>query len=1174
MHTTRLHVVSGRGQRLKLNFILGQAGYGKTWQCFDEIVDRLSEAPDGRPLLFIVPEQATYEVEQALAAACPSQGFMRAHVLGFRRLAHRVLGETGGAAKPHISELGKRMVFSRLLMENKSNFKLLARAAGEKSFAATVADLVKEFKTYGISPDMLTAIANDQDCHDNPALTAKMQDLALLYQGFEDFLACRYIDPEDYLTLLAEKIPEALLVKQAEIWVDGFTFFTPQEYAVLEAMLTTAQAVTVTLCLNQPDSELHSREEALFHRQWETYRKLKKLAGQLQVEVKQQELSLPRRFAKPLLAVLEQQFFAGGKPVKPFEPDNSVTLAEAANRRTEAEAIAREIIRLSRDEGLRWREMAILIRDMDSYAELMATVLTDFDVPFFSDNSRPAVHHPLAELVRSALDVVGERWSYEPIFRCLKTDLLPVSRDQVDILENYCLEFGIRGTRWTKPEDWAFRRRYSLAEDEWVCNEPDAAEQEYLSQINVIRRESTAALVMLSERLTPALKQGLPALELVQAVYEFLQNLKIADTLANWAADAEAAGDVEQAREHQQMWPKLIELLDQIVDTFAQQPLTLEEFAAVVSEGLEGTTLSLIPPGLDYVTIAALERTRRLQIKAAFVPGGSDGVLPRRRRDEGLLNDGDRARLKLLGLELGSGAVADVFAEQFLVYTALSRASSFLWVSYPLADAEGKALAPSMIIRRLKEVAGVTPVALPVEPPPGREAQYLARPKRAFAALAGALRLYRETGHISPAWWDVYNWALAQNRWREQLRASVAGLFHYNQLEPLQPGLPGRLYMKNGVLRGSVTRFEAFRACPFKHFAQYGLNLKERAVYQLAAPDLGQFLHAVLKTFGDRLAACEQSWGELTGHQISELCGDIVGQLAPKLQNEILLSSKQHEHLVTRLTRRAIRAVSRLAAWAQVTEFRPVAFEQAFGRGSEALPPLRLALPEAVLEVAGQIDRLDMGEHNGQKYVLVIDYKSGGAWLSLTEVYYGIKLQLLTYLLVAISAQQGCQACLPAGILYYFLKNPVISGSTLKPAEQIEKEINSRLKMPGWLLDDTNIASLLEQTLSGWSEFFKIAVGKNGFYESCRDKLRTDEEFKLLLAHVEQELITVASCILGGETAIRPYRLAKSTPCVYCTFKSVCQFDGNLPENDYLALTDLANETIMDELRKRKGGGE
>ncbi|HWR06020.1 helicase-exonuclease AddAB subunit AddB [Sporomusa sp.] len=1159
---------------MTLKLILGRAGYGKTWQCFDEVLSRLAASPDGRPLIFIVPEQATYEVERALASACPAAGFVRAHVLGFRRLAHRVLNETGGDARPHISELGKRMVFSRLLMEHKSSLKLLTRAASEKSFAETIEALVKEFKAYGIGPATLAAMAGDQERLGSPALAGKIHDLALLYQGFEDFLAGRYIDPEDYLSLLAEKIPESGLVAQAEVWIDGFTWFTPQEYAVLEALLKATASVTVTICLDQPDNPLNTREEALFHRQWETYAKLKKMASGLKVPVSQQELFIPRRFEKPVLAAIEQQFFGSRNAGAQFEQaqESGFTLAEAANRRAEAEAIACEMIRLSREEGLRWRDMAVLIRDTDSYNELMATVLADYTIPFFSDGSRPAVHHPLAELVRSAIELVLEKWGYEPVFRCLKTDLFPVTRDEVDILENYCLEFGIRGSRWTNPEAWAFRRRYSLAEDEWASDELSEAEQEYLVHVNHIRSQSTAELVKLADRLTLAVRQGLPPVELAQALYEFLTGLQVADTLESWADAAEAGGDLEQAREHRQMWAKVVELLDQIVDTFGDQPLTLEDFSAIISEGLEGTTLSLIPPGLDYVTIAALERTRRLKIKAAFVPGASDGALPRRRREEGLLTDSERAQLITLGLELGGGAAADTFAEQFLIYTALTRAGRRLWVSYPLADAEGKALGPSMIVRRLKEITGAKVRALPVEPPPGREAEYLARPERALAALAGALRLYKHTGHISPAWWDVYNWALAETSLRPQLTAALAGLFHHNQVERLPKNLSGRLYLKNGVLRGSVTRFESFRACPFKHFAQYGLGLKERAVYQLKAPDLGQFLHAVIKQFGDRLTERGQPWGDVTQTQISELCTGIVTELAPKLQNEILLSSKQHEHLVTRLTRRAVRSISRLVAWAQVSKFKPLALEQSFGRGSGALPPLTFPLPGGALEVAGQIDRLDVGEHEGQQYALVIDYKSGGAWLSLAEVYYGLKLQLLTYLLVAVGRQGTANLCLPAGVLYYFLKNPVVSGSTLKTPEQIEKEINSKLKMPGWLLADVNLAGLLDGTLNGWSEFFRIALGKNGFYESCMDKLKTEEEFALLLAHVEEQLVAVAEAILAGETTIRPYRLDKATPCGYCAFRPVCQFDRHLPENDYLALPRLDDQTIMNELRQRKGG--
>ncbi|BBB90470.1 MAG TPA: helicase-exonuclease AddAB subunit AddB [Methylomusa anaerophila] len=1157
---------------MSLRLVLGRAGCGKTRRCLDEILAKLAESPDGRPLILIVPEQATFEVERLLAAACPAGGFTRAYVLGFRRLAYRVLGETGGGARPHITELGKRMALSRILLEHKDRLKLLGRAAGERTFAETLAGLIKEFKNYGVKPEALAALADNQlkEGAEGP-LGSKLSDLAFLYGKFEEFLKERYTDPEDYLSLLALKVPAAELIRQAEIWVDGFAWFTPQEYAVLAAILTTACSLTLTLCLSRPEEAGHRHQESLFHRQWDTRRKLLTLAGGLHIPVEEEELVRRERFShQPILGYIEEFFAPQSLKVAKWDKDQAgLVVAEAANRRTETEAIAREMIRLSREQGFRWREMAVLLRDADNYRELMATVLADYDIPFFSDNSRPAVHHPLAELLRSSLDIILEKWSYEPVFRALKTDLLPVTRDEVDRLENYCLEFGIRGSRWTKPDPWTFRRRFSLDEDEWR-DEKDAAdeqENEFLKSIHDIRLRATEALIKFSRRLEAGDRHPAPVRDLVTAVYDLLVELNVPAALAEWAEAAEKEGDLEQAREHSQIWPAVMELLDQMAEAFAGQELSLTAFAGILGEGLEGLKLNLIPPGLDYVTVTALERTRRQNIKAAFVPGINDGFLPRRRKDEGLLTDKEREALLGQGVELAAGATADAFAEQFLVYTALTRSSHYLWLSYPLADAEGKALAPSLVIRRIREITGLQPVSYPVEPEPGREKEYIARTDRALALLAGALRLYKTTGNMSPVWWDVYNWAVRRGSLKNSGRSPLAGLFHHNQADRLDYGLAGPLYRKNNRLRGSVTRFENFRACPFRHFAQYGLGLKERAVHKLRSPDLGQFLHAVLKMFGDRVAAAGLNWSDVTYDQADVLCGEIVTELAPRLQNEILVSSRQHEHLLSRLERRAYKSICRLIDWAKVSRFKPLTLEQSFGRGLNALPPLAFTLADgSILELAGQIDRLDVAVHAGRKYALVIDYKSGGAWLSLEEVYYGLKLQLLTYLLVATGRRE--EALLPAGVLYCFLKNPTVVGpASLSPA-QMAARANSQLKMPGWLLADPDVVKLLEETIAGHSEFFKVGLGAKGFYKNSLEQLKTAEEFSLLLRHAARELKTIGTAILAGDIRIRPYRLAKKSPCSYCPYPAVCQFDRRLPENECNPLPRLSDEAAMNLIRQ------
>ncbi|MEG6584292.1 helicase-exonuclease AddAB subunit AddB [Dendrosporobacter sp. 1207_IL3150] len=1145
---------------MTLRLILGRAGSGKTWHCLDEIRARLRQSPEGSPLVFILPEHATFKAERDLTETPGLGGFTRAYVFGFRRLAHRVLLETGGAVRPQINELGKKMILGQLLRENRQQLKTLGRAANQRNFTETLAGIIQEFKNYAVTPQMLQQTAEIMEA---APLRDKLQDLALLYGGFSSLLAGKYTDPEDCLSLMTDKIPQSAMLSGAEVWIDGFTWFNPQEAAVLEKLLTTAKSVTITLCLADADSEEHTHETSLFHRQWNTRRKLRDLAQKLKINIEEIELEKSMRFSEAaLLDHFEQHFFT--YPPKVYKEDSDcLAVVEAANRRLEAEGVASEIIRLCREEGYRWRDTAILLRDAANYSDLLETVLTDYDIPFFSDRKRQPLHHPLSELIRSALESV-EKWSYDPLFRCFKTDFFPVKRGQLDVLENYVLEFGIRGSKWTQDKPWTFVRRLSLGESVEV----DEEQQNILDEINDIRIKAAEPLLKFSREIKAA--QNVE--EQTIALYNLLESLEVAQKLEAWAFKAEKAGDLEQASEHRQIWESIVQLLEQIVETCGNQQLSLGEFADIVADGLEGLKLSLIPPGLDHVTVTSLEQNSIANVKAVFLLGVNDGVLPKRGRNEGLLSDEERSLMASIGVELAPGAAADNFAERFLVYTALTRSSRRLWLSYPLADDEGKGLSPSIVIKRVREIANIKAVrSLPLEMPQGSESQYLAHPRRALSGLAANLRCYKNGAPISSLWLDVYNWARQHERYNKQLRRITAGLFHGNNPARLPQDLAGQLYTRNKRLRGSVTRFESFRACPFKHFAQYGLSLKERAIFRLQAPDLGQFLHAALKNFGETMNKAGRAWGDVSEAEYSQLCHQVVDDLAPQLQNEILLSSEQHKHLLGRLKRTVERSVRRLVEFDRASKFKPLALEMGFGRGTNALPPLVYELDEGyTLELAGQIDRIDCAEHNGKSYILVLDYKSGGAWLKLIDIYYGLKLQLLTYLLVAKNSAQhlvGSNECLSAGVLYYFLKNPVISSSVPLSMDEVSKAINSQLKMPGWVLADQEVIRLLDSQMEGRSEFLKISLKKdNTFYSNCLSYVKSTEEFELLLKHVQMLLTETAQNILAGDISISPCELNKWEACGYCRFLPVCQFDRLLEDNDYRKLTTVTDDAILKEL--------
>lgn len=1141
---------------MALKLVLGRAGCGKTEHCLSEMRARLLEAAEGTPLVMILPEHATFKVEKELASTPGLGGFTRGFVFGFRRLAQRILMETGGALRPRITDIGKRLLLAKIMETGAADFKALGRAAKQRNFTETLTAMIEEFKSYGIKVAQLAEVTETMP--DSP-LKDKLSDLAFIYQGFAEGMQGRYTDAEDYLDLMAEKLALSSMLEDAEVWIDGFIFFNPQETAILSEMLKTAKSVTITLCISEPDSPQHRLETSLFYRQYKTRQELRALAENLAIPVTEMELTENYRLGRQAdLFHIEQNFYRF--PIRGINASGSVQVVEAANRRLEVEGIAVDIRRLCREKQYRWRDIGILVRDSESYTQLLETILSDYGIPFFSDSKRKSVHHPLAELLRSALEAI-HGWRYEPLFRCFKTDFFDITRSQLDLLENYVLEFGIRGSRWTMPEDWQYRRRLSLDED----TAPDAQQAEMLAEINAVRRLAALPLMRFEQRM----KAAENCAAMTAGLYELFVDLQVPQKLEKWAFAAEDQGHLDEAREHRQLWDSIVLFFEQLVQTCGQEKLSALAYENIINDGLEGLTLSLIPPGLDYVAIASLDQNSLDNTKAIYIVGANEGVLPKRARGEGLLTDVDRLELAGIGLTLSPGAGADNFAERYLIYHALTRASAYLWVSYSLADSEGSGLSPSLLVHRLREMLGIKALrALPLEIAAGAETEVIAEPRQALSRLAAALRDYRKSEQLSPIWRDVYNWALGEEKTRPLMRTILAGLFHSGKVLPLPPELAGKLYTKNKRLNGSVTRFERFRACPFKHFAQYGLSLKERAEFRFEAPDLGQFLHAALKEFGERMRAEARDWGSVKDPEYQAICKDIVEGLAPKLRNEILLSSARYQHVLGRIRLTVERAVKRLIAFDRASEFKPVGLEKSFGRGKDALPPLTYFLEDGYrLEITGQIDRIDSIDDEGNRYFLILDYKSGNAYINLIDVYYGLKLQLLTYLLVAQNSAQTLlgKAALPAGVLYYILKNPVLTEKYKLPEKEALDKINAALRMPGWILADVDMVRRIDSSF----KFIKVSVtAKDTIHGNSKNSIKTEAEFIAMLGYVDRILADTGRQILRGDVAVSPFALEGREACEFCNFPSFCQFDRLLPEHEYRKLAKLENDEIMQSLMK------
>jgi ATP-dependent helicase/nuclease subunit B len=1172
---------------MSIRFILGRAGSGKSRKCLDEIREQLLSAPSGEPLMLLVPEQATFQAEYALVTTPGLSGVMRSQVLSFRRLAFRIMQETGGTARIPIDDTGKQMLLYQILFKRKKELRLFRHSSDQIGFIERLNELYNELKRYCITPEGFSEHLYRKEGEDqgrSSMLDDKLHDLLLVYHDFIAELSSGYIDAEDYFDILANQIERSAYIKKTEIWIDGFHGFTPQEFKIIEQLMKYSKHLHITLCLNQ-EYKAHEKpgELDLFHPTALTMIQLQETIDQLGVHrentVILNDPALNRFAASPALSHLERHYHHRkpyNSPNKDSECVMNLSVHAAVHRRAEIEAAAREMIRLVRDQGYRWRDMAVMVRNIADYEDLITTAFYDYEIPYFFDQKHAVMYHPLVEFIRSALEVIEFNWRYDSVFRCVKTDfLLPMNqqdeslalnRRRMDELENYVLSLGIKGSRWTDSEKWTYRRGASLEEDTETAA---ARDQEFLARINQSREQVVGPLFAFQQ----AMKRADNVREYVEAVYHLLESIKAAERLEQWSEEASEQGNPEKARSHTQIWGKIIDMLDQIVEIMGDQSLSLELFSGLIETGLESMKLGLVPPSLDQVLVGSMDRTRSTQIKHTFLLGVNDGVLPAKVTEDGILSEQEREQLIESGLNMAPGSRRKLLDEQYLIYTALTTPSEHLWLSYPLADEEGKSLLPSEVIRRVKfmfpkletKFIMAEPLAIHERQ---TQSEYIAHPEQALSYLVVQLRQWKRGVEIDPLWWGIYNWFCKQDNWKDKLGRMLFGLFYRNQENTLSQATSLQLYGQH--LKASVSRMEKYVSCPFAHFISHGLRLRERDVYRLEAPDIGQLFHAALSRIAVQLQQENMNWGELTAQQCLMRAASAVDELSPRLQSEILLSSKRYSYIAHKLKSIVGRASVVLGEHARRGAFIPIGLELDFGT-SGTLPPLTFSLDNgSSMEIMGRIDRVDRADSERGILLRVIDYKSSQTGLSITDVYYGISLQVLTYLDVVIthSEQWLGQQAKPAGVLYFHVHNPILQQKNKITQEKAESALFKLFKMKGLVLAEPDVIKQMDNGLQqGHSELIPVSVKADGsFYK--HSSVVSEGEWEQLRKFVRQTIRGIGTGITEGNVDIRPYRMGPKIPCTFCSYKPICQFDTLYEGNEYKHLKKWDKTEVWEQINK------
>ena len=1134
-----------------IRFVFGRAGSGKSYYCLNQIKKKLTNDKNNK-LIMLVPDQYTFQTEKKLLEYVGEKALLRAEVLSFKRMATRVFDKCGGRAINVIEDSGKNMLIYKLLKDKGEELQYFNRISKQQGFVGIVSKSITEFKKYNISEEIL----KEKELQiENKDLKEKVSDLASIYETFNESLHKGYIDSEDILSILAKKLKECALYNDAEIWVDEFTTFTPQQLEVLKVLAKQCKNVNITLC-SDGEIQFTEGETDIFDVIKNTENRILKMMQENNISYKEpvnlNKKNIYRFKDSKELGHIEKYFF--NYPFKIYKDDcKDIRLYKANNNYSEVEWVAQDILKLVRDKGYRYKDIAVVCREIDSYDKITSVIFNEYNIPYFLDKKREILSNPLVVLIISALEILVTNWSYESVFKYVKSGLITLETNFIDKLENYILANGIKGYKWT--------RDLLTSQDEELTQE----EIEIFEYMEEIRRP----IINLYNKI----KGDVTVRKYCTALYEFLLEINAFETMDKWLDDFNNKGMQDKIKEYTQVPDIVMDMLDQAVEVLGDEVVDLKTFSKILISGFEEKEIGVIPMALDQVNIGDIARVKGRDVKALYIVGANDGVLPSANKDEGILSDEDRIELKSMGIELASDTRSRVFEEQFMVYTALTIPSNYLMITYPMADFEGKSLRPSIIIPRLKKILPRLKEESEIFNNNLFNDKYhnITAPVPTFNELIEALRREYEKEEIEPYWVETFKWFEENEEFKDRTKIIFNGLNYTNLVEKIPREKIKRLYSNdNGRLMFSVSRIEKYAQCPFGYYVKYGLKAKDRKVYEFTAPDLGSFMHDILDQFTNKIRKENILWGDLTKDRCAEIVNELVNSKLKNETNSILNSNKKYQYFSERFKKTITKSVTVISEQMRKGEFDIFKSEFDFGDFKDS-DPIKLELPsKETVYLKGRVDRIDKVDLNGETYIRIVDYKSGSKSFDLNELYYGIQIQLLVYLdaILKNSEQILKTQCMPGGILYFKIDNPIIKSKKALTEEEIQVEVLKKLKMDGLLLKNVELVKSMDRDMETYSLIIPAAFKKDGDFTSTSSVV-TESQFELLRKYVNDKMIEICEEMLSGEVKIEPCKSSKVTYCDYCDYSSICQFDTSIKDNKYKIILRKKKDDLWDAMSNK-----
>lgn len=1099
---------------MEFKLVYGRTGSGKTTYIFDEIKNKVEQK---NKIYIIVPEQFSFSVENHLLNVIEENSSINAEVLTLSRMADRVISETIGNNRVHLSKVGKSMIIYDVLDKQKNKLNFLR--SSEKNMELAL-NMVTELKKHNIDSALLSDTIEKID---DKYLKLKLSDANNILKVYQQRIEQNYIDESDALNLLADNIEQTDFFNDSIIYIDEFAGFTPNEYQIIEKLCTLAKELTVTVCTDSLEL-MDNKEDSLFYFNSITAEKLLDIAKKAGSYIEKVNLDDVKKFKNDELKFLEKAIYADENFV--FENNTTnVILDSYKNPYSECENIAQKIYKIVKEEKYRYRDIAVVMANMETYVDDIKEVFNKYNIPIFIDEKKDVNNCILIKFVVSLFNIFTSNFSYEAMFSYIKSGVLDIEEDDIFLLEKYVNKWGIRGSKWYK-QDFEYEEK-----------------NDQQDKINKIRLSIIDPILKLKNDLSGEKT----AKEINYKLYEFIEENNIQKNVLKKADEFEKMGMVSVADEYRAGIEIFFNVLDEIFLIFENDKMSFDRYNKILQTGIAKSEFGRIPSSLDQVLIGDIERSKTKEIKVLFLIGVNDGVIPKIIKDEGFLNDRDRKVLKENDVELAKDSVELLYENRFNIYKVLTIPTEKLYLSYSVADKEGKALRCSILITQIKKIF-----------PEIEEHDNVIDDKHDISTAEATLdcaieeyRRYLDDDEIEQEWKDIILWY----KKNESLRINriLRGAKFSNLPEKISTENIKKMYGK--TLRTSVSRLEQYKRCPFSFHMKYGLKLNEEEKFEIRSLDTGNFMHEVIDDFFEMVEQKRLDIKLIDENQLKSIVYEIVNRKMGMNKNYIFRGSPKFIVLSRRLKKVVYQSIEYIVKQLKNSKFELYGHEVEFSEKAE-LKPMKIELDDKKqVVVTGKIDRVDIAKMNDDTFVRIIDYKSSVKDIDLNQVVSGIQIQLLTYL-DEIAEQENFQS---AGILYFNLIDTIVKADKNLSDEEIKQQLNKKFKMKGLIVADIDIVKMMDTKLapSTYSECIPVYLDKDGNISRSKSSVLDREKFESLQKYTKHIISDISNEIFEGNIDIKPFYNNKKTPCDYCEYRSICNFNPNFNGNVYRFCDDV-----------------